>query len=263
MDDTQSFYVPVGPGQFDSTEATTSPWDPTQQHGGPPSALLARAVQACGHRDDMAVGRISIDFLGAIPQGRMTVDAEIIRSGRRIELVEARLTANDRLVALARAWRSQVAQGSVPVEPTTASTALPEPQEQRYFRSSPADWGYGRANEWRFVKGSLVDTGPATVWVRPRIPLVLGEETSGLQLTLIIADSTNGVSAELDLDEWLFIPPSLTLTVFRDPIDDWLLLDARTYLDARGSGMAHATLSDRAGQFGVATQPLLVQRRPS
>jgi acyl-CoA thioesterase len=53
----------------------------------------------------------------------------------------------------------------------------------------------------------------------------------------------------------------LGLTVYREPEDEWLMLDARTRIDARGSGMAHATLFDRRGEFGIATQPLLVQRR--
>jgi hypothetical protein len=189
----------------------------------------------------------------------MTVDAEVIRPGRRIELVEARLSADGRPVATARAWRSQVTDVPAPEQPVLAP--LPEAQTQRFFPSMHPDWGYGRANEWRFVRGNLSETGPATVWVRPRIPLVLGEATTGLQRALIIADSTNGVSAELDLNEWLFIPPTLTLTVFREPIGEWILLDATTRLDPRGSGMAHATLSDRSGEFGVATQPLLVQRR--
>ncbi|MFC4945922.1 thioesterase family protein [Pseudonocardia sp. GCM10023141] len=270
MDDTapQAFYLPVSEGVFDSTLATESPWGDGQQHGGPPSALLARAVQRCapGHRDGgtaMAVTRISIDFLGALPQGRVEVTAEVLRPGRRIELVEATMRSGGRAVAVARAWRTRVAEDAavtVPVEPVPPPP-LPGPQEQRYLRGVAPTWGYGRAVDWRFVKGSYDEPGPATVWARPLVPLVAGEATTGLQRTMIVADSANGVSAELVVSEWLFVPPTLTVTTYREATGEWILMDAVTAIAATGAGMAHAALADELGGFGVATQPLFVERR--
>ena len=257
------FYLPTADGGLDSTPATTSPWDDTLQHGGPPSALLARAIEACQPRADMAVSRITIDFLGAIPQGRMTVTAQVLRPGRRIELLEAQLFAGSRCVAVARAWRGQIGPDAAPQVPAGSPRPhpLPGPQPQSFFTVVDPDWGYGRAIEWRFVSGGFNELGPVLVWARPTMPLVAGEPVSGLQRALILADSANGLSAELSLTEWLFIPPALTVTVYREPQGEWLLLDARTRIDSRGSGMAHATLFDQQGEFGVATQPLLVQRR--
>jgi len=258
-----AFYLPAADGTFDSTNATTSPWDDTQQHGGPPSALMARAIENCAPRLDMATSRISVDFLGGIPQGQMTLTAEVIRPGRRIELVEARLHVAGQCVAVARAWRSQVGAGTAPSVPgpSPTSPALPEPQHQAFFPGVDLQWGYGRAIEWRFVSGSFQDNGPAVVWARPMLPLVAGEVSTGLQRALIVADSTNGLSSELDLTKWLFIPPTLTLTLYREPEGEWLLLDAATRIDTRGTGMAHAILFDRFSEFGVATQALLVQPR--
>ncbi len=263
MTEPVAFYLPEPDGTFRSTTATTSPWDPTQQHGGPPSALLARAIELCSPRPDMAVCRVSVDFLGGIPQGVMTVEAEVIRPGRRVELVEARLSTAGRTAVVARAWRMRVSPGSAPAMPEQAvqPPELPDPQPQRYFASVAPDWGYGRAIEWRFVGGHYTELGPARVWARPRLPLVHGETTSGLQRALIIADSANGLSSVLSLDEWLFVPPTLSLTLYREPVGDWILVDAETVIDSRGTGMAQAAVSDRDGAFGVATQPLLVQRR--
>lgn len=260
-----AFYLPVSDGIYDSTSATTSPWDGQQQHGGPPSALLARTIQACTPRPDMAVSRISIDFLGPIPQGRMEVSAEVLRPGRRVELVEARLDVAGRRVAVARAWLGQVDVDTAPAVPTDPPPvpARPGPQEQAYFPGVDPEWGYGRAIEWRFVRGSYLELGPAVVWARPLLPLVAGEPMTGLQRTLLVADSINGISCELDLTEWLFIPPGLTFTGYRESDSEWVLLDATTLVDPRGAGLAHATVFDPEGQIGVATQPLLVQRRPS
>src|SRR5699024_1226535 len=96
-----AFYLPLAADEFRSTPATTSPWDETMQHGGPPAALLARAVGRVRPGEDMPIGRLTIDMVGPVPQGRIRTEAEIVRPGRRIELVEARLWANDRLAVTA------------------------------------------------------------------------------------------------------------------------------------------------------------------
>jgi len=54
-----SFYVPVRNGTWRATAHTTGPWDERAQHGGPPSALLGRAIQHCAPRDDMIVARFT------------------------------------------------------------------------------------------------------------------------------------------------------------------------------------------------------------
>ena len=43
MDD--AFYLPLGDDRWGATRHTTGPWDAGFQHGGPPSALLARAIE--------------------------------------------------------------------------------------------------------------------------------------------------------------------------------------------------------------------------
>ena len=49
-----------------------------------------------------------------------------------------------------------------------------------------------------FARGSFLEPGPATVWMRPRVPLVEGEEFTPLQRVMVAADGGNGVSAPLD-----------------------------------------------------------------
>lgn len=259
-----AFYEQGADGDYHSTVATTSPWNPNHQHGGPPSALLARAIDQCEPRPDMQISRISIDFLGSIPQGRMAVESRLIRAGRRIELLEAVLDVNGRPAVVARAWRTQTSPLDSPPAVTRQDSPplpLPDPQPQRYFDGVDPDWGYGRSIEWRFVDGSFHELGPAKVWARLNIPLIAGEPTTGLQQTLIIADSTNGLSGSLPFDDWLYVPPTITLTSYRETLQEWLFLDARTTIGPAGQGLSHADLADREGQFGVATQSLFVQRR--
>ena len=52
--------------------------------------------------------------------------------------------------------------------------------------------------ELRFVNGSFADPGPCRLWCRLRVPVVAGEEPTGVQRTVAAADFANGVSGELD-----------------------------------------------------------------
>lgn len=258
----EAFYLPVGENEFDSTAATMSPWDPAMQHGGPPAALLARAVERVRPDDAMPIGRITVDMLGPIPQGRIRTEATIVRPGKRIELVEGKLWAEGRLAVTATAWRIRATPGATADEAhTTEVSSLPDPQEQRYFPGVGDEWGYGRAVEWRFAEGTYGVIGPADVWTRLRIPLVAGEETSPAQRMAVVADSANGLSAELTWTDWTFIPPTMTMTLGRMPEGEWINLAVRTVIGDSGGGVAFGELRDPDGFLGTVNQPLLVTRR--
>ncbi|MEO8889243.1 MAG: hypothetical protein ABI429_08150 [Jatrophihabitantaceae bacterium] len=129
----------------------------------------------------------------------------------------------------------------------------------RYYGVSPT-WRYGRAIEWRFVEGSFAP-GPVKVWTRLRIPRIAGESTSPTQRLLVVADSTNGLSGELSIKEWFFIPPTVTATIERAPVGEWMLLDARSTVGPHGIGLAQAAMSDQQGLCATIAQPLLVAPR--
>jgi hypothetical protein len=103
--------------------------------------------------------------------------------------------------------------------------------------------------------------GATTVWVRPRGSLIAGEPLTQLDRALIIADSANGVSAELPMAAWLFVPPSLTVAIERYPRGEWVLLQARSTLTDDGVGACVARLADDDGYMGHVLQSLFVQRQ--
>jgi acyl-CoA thioesterase len=47
----------------------------------------------------------------------------------------------------------------------------------------------------------------------------------------------------------------------REPVGDWILVDARTTISAGGAGVATTTLSDRQGRVGTGAQALLIRKR--
>ncbi len=257
----ESFFEPLGGDRWRATVHTTGPWDARTQHGGPPSALLGRAVERCSPREELQVARITVEILGPITVGELEVTAAVTRPGRSVERVEAVLTANGREVALAAAWR--VLRTDAPAVPSRHPDppALPE----QGWAGPPEGWidGYLSAIEWRAGRGVFGQSGPAALWTRMLHPLVPDEAPSPLQRVLAVADSGNGASSELDLNDWLFINPELTVHLHREPVGEWICLDATTTISPGGVGLATSVLSDLSGPIGVGAQSLLVTPRPS
>jgi hypothetical protein len=253
-----AFFLELGDGRFRSTAHTTGPWDEGSQHGGPPSALLARAIERVSPRDDVMVARMTVEILGAIPVADLEVEARMVRPGRSVELVEATLSHEGRPVARASAWRVRRTEGTE--VPTRLPAPPPLPQEST---PTPEGFiqGYLDALEWRWAAGSFLERGPATVWVRMLQPLVEGEEPSPLQRVLVVADSGNGVSRELNGLKWWFINPELTVHLHREAVGEWVCLDATTHVSEGGVGLATSVLSDAQGAVGVGAQSLLVAHR--
>jgi hypothetical protein len=254
-----SFYEPAGDDRWLATKHTTGPWDAGAQHGGPPSALLGRAMERCEPRDDMIVTRFTCEIHYPVPVGEVSVTARVSRAGRNVELLEASASAGGREVARASAWRVRRTDAAVPPRHEVPA-ALPDEPPMRV----PAGWidGYLSAIEWRPLRGKFTTPGPAAIWTRMRYPLVSDEEPSPLTRVLIVADSGSGVSWELDMARWIFINPELTVHLHREPAGEWICLDAQTAISAGGTGLATSVLSDLDGPVGVGAQSLLVAPRP-
>jgi hypothetical protein len=266
-----SFYELDG-DVYVATELTRGPWDPEAQHAGPPAALIGREVERLGGGriggeggPPAQVGRITYEVLRSVPIAPLRVEARIVRPGRRVEMFEANLSdeAGDPLMR-AQGWRLRT--DSVTFELPEVSDRLPPPPaagEPGEFFHTGYDVGYHSAMEYRFVRGAWMETGPATVWMRMAVPLVPEEQPSPLQRVLAAADSGNGVSAALDWRRYLFINVDLSVHLHRLPAGEWVCLDADTFPEVSGVGMADAQLLDERGQIGRAVQTLLVAARDS
>ncbi|GIG92951.1 thioesterase family protein [Plantactinospora endophytica] len=261
-----AFYLPTDdPERYVATPSTEGPWNADLQHAGPPCALLTRAVEQVPSSLDgpAQVTRLTVEILGGVPVAEVAVRATLVRPGRSVELVEAELHAAGRPVLRARAWRIRRTPVGLPAEAVDAPTPPPpRPATPSEFTEPRWQIGYLRAVDWRFVDGHFERPGPSSVWARQRIPLVAGEEPSPLQRVALIADSGNGLSRLLDMEQWWFINTELTLHLHRQPVDEWVHVRAGTILDEQGFGLAETVLSDAAGRLGRGAQSLMVGRRP-
>ena len=280
----EAFYEADGEG-FASTELTRGPWDPKSQHAGPPSALIARAIERCDGLgeavEDRHVARITLEILRPVPIAPLRCEAAVVRPGRRVDMVEATLTdADGEPLVRARAWRMLRREVELPPgfageedgSPARAAgrpsggSGPPEPPDRiassDEFFPTGHDVGYHTAMEYRFVSGSFLELGPATTWLRMRVPLIAGEEPTPLQRVLAAADTGNGISSTLDYREFVFINVDLTVHLHRPPAGEWVCLDSVTVPEPTGVGMTDTMLFDERGPIGRAAQSLLIDRRP-
>jgi hypothetical protein len=240
------------------TELTRGPWDANAQHAGPPSALLARALELCEPREGMRVGRVTVEILAPVPIAPLTLTARVTRPGRSVELLEASLTGSDGVVIRARAWRLATADITADWEQEQPPPGREGAEALEFFPTGES-LGWHTAMEIVFARGRFLEPGPAIVWIRPRVALVEGEEITQLQRVLLAADGGNGVSAPLDWSGFIFINTDLTVHLLRPPAGEWICLDSVTHVD--GIGMTDTALWDERGRIGRAGQTLLVRAR--
>ena len=252
-------YVPDGDG-YRPTEFARGPWDPDAQHGGAPSALLARELER--EAGDLGIVRLTYEFLRPVPLGPLTISTREVRPGRRARLLEATLAAAGTPVCRALGLALARPQGAAPAVPP-ATDPLPPPGGVEPSGSPPGErptFG-GDAIELRFVRGEFAVPGPAAAWLRFRMPLVEGETPTPLQRVAAAGDFGNGVSAALDWLEHVFINPDLTIYLARPPRGEWVGLDSATVVETDGVGLATSVLHDADGAIGHAAQALVVGPR--
>ena len=255
-----AFYLPDGEG-FRPTELTRGPWDPTAQHAGPPAALIGRALER-QMGPGWFLGRVTYEILRPVPIQPLAIAVEVVRPGRSVQLLVATLSDGGEEVIRASAWFLATRELELPPGlPVGEPPPGPDAGVEKPFFDTGQEVGYHTAMEYRFVSGSFLEPGPATVWMRMRHPLVEGEPPTPLQRVLIAADTGNGASATVDLATQIFINVDLTVHLHRLPAGEWVCLDAVTVPEAHGVGLADSRLHDERGPIGRALQTLLLRSR--
>jgi hypothetical protein len=253
--------------KFRATDLTRGTWSSSIQHGGPVSALLARALERCEPRDDTRLSRVVIDLVGGVPaEGDLWVRSQLDRGGKQIELVSAEMLApgpdgEPRPVARASGWRLQQQD----TEALAFAAAPPlRPRTEAHSRNLKArmwDRNYVHSLDWLWLTERLTK-GPGESWIRPEVDLVNGETMTPLERLFAVADCANGIGSKLDITKWTFLNIDLAVHVFRIPDGEWIGFRADTSYGPDGIGTTVGTLFDEQGAIGAIQQSVLVRRRP-
>jgi hypothetical protein len=265
----EAFYLPSGDG-FVATKATQGGWDPNAQHGGPVEGLVARAVERTPTLVPMQVVRITFDLIRPVPIGsRLDVTTRIVREGKKIQVVEAVMTEDGTELVRAVALRLRTADltdvRGLPSSTMVADTTdlpMPDSVQPMVPWEVVARPGFLDGIELRRFPRPGAPEGVTAYWVRVRLPLVLGEETSDLARLAIAADFTNNIGVLIETHTFTAINPDVNVHVVRPPAGEWIAVVGETRFDmGAGLGVSTAELRDLDGVCAIGTTSTLVQPR--
>jgi acyl-CoA thioesterase superfamily protein/acyl-Coa thioesterase superfamily protein len=247
----------VDGGNVVTSPHAAGPWDPNMQHGGAPSSLVVWAAEQIPTAAPMQVARATIDLMRPVPVAPLTLETEVLREGRKIQLCAVRLYANGVLTVGATVLKIRRQAQPLPddiVEPPL-DVAMPEQS-----RIEPQNSPFGLGVTIRAARGRFGGVGPGAIWYRADRPIVEGAAISAAMRAVAASDFCNASSA-LDWHKWTFLNADLTVSMAREPVGDWMLLDALTWIGPDGAGLASARLADTKGYFGRCSQTLVIEKR--
>jgi hypothetical protein len=252
--------------RVDGNKVVTSPdaagpWDKRMQHGSAPAALVAWAAEALPTAVPMQVARVTIDLMRPVPVAELSIESEILREGRKIQLCAVRLCADGVVVVAATVLKIRAQAQALPPEIAGLPLTLPGPEQSMVEPADYAGSPFTRCISMRAARGRFGTVGPGAIWFRVDHPLIAGSPVSQAMRAVVAADFSNGAGPALDFKQWTFINADLTVSLARQPVGEWILLDGESWIGPDGAGIAMSRLADRYGYFGRAVQSLVIEKR--
>ncbi|MET0158912.1 MAG: acyl-CoA thioesterase domain-containing protein, partial [Acidimicrobiales bacterium] len=166
---------------FVGTACTGSAWDGTTQSGGAVLSLLGHVLEDVPTLVPMSLTRLTVDIVRPVPVGRpLHIATEIVREGKKIQLVDLTMTAGETVTTRARALRIRDRDVTeLPGMPGSSSdrnpaATLPQPDDLAELELPPGVCEFLRLGaEIRRTTGAV--DGVHGVWCRLRVPVVAGE----------------------------------------------------------------------------------------
>ena len=213
--------------RVDGNRAETSPnaagpWDASMQHGSAPAALVTWAAEAIPTAVPMQIVRVTIDLMRPVPVAPLTIQSEVLREGRKIQLCAISLLVNN--VVVVRATVLKVRADSPPL-PSELADGIDTPPDRH------ADGAAFRARRCNRVVGQQVRGGfLAGAWrdlyrVDRPSSRVRRLEACAPWSPPISATHSSTLTLQMDISQCR--PHGQPFAV---PVGDWILLNAETWI---------------------------------
>jgi hypothetical protein len=246
---------------FRATEQAGGPWSPDKLQGSATTGLMVREVERLAVASGFAVRRLTFDLWRPAGLRAFRTVSDMLRDGRKAKTMQVRLMDGE--VEIGRCTALLTAHGESPVDPfSKAAAADAGPDSGTPPPAFAQKWSrYFQNVSVRLIEGALEKPGPAAAWMRLDVPMVEGEANTPLLQAVQAADFSSGVGQIVDMRQWTFVNPEISLYFFRAPEDEWILIRSRTRVGANGAGLTTASLSDRQGPFAEVMQAMTFEKR--
>jgi hypothetical protein len=241
--------------------AVGPPWLADMQHGAMISALMARAVEAAPCPVPMQMTRLTCDMSRPVPLGPTQVVARVVRDGKRVQTLDVEMFVDGAVRSRGTALRVRVDPHLV--DDVHAQLPWPDDVVAQGPMVSTLESPMGTSPLWNSFdpRWEHVTPGEAVVWVRLAQNLVDGQPLTPTVRAALAADLSMTSGAAVPREHYLVINPDLTLSLTRPPVGEWIRISSRVRVEANGTGLTEATLSDQHGWVGRSLKSLLVERR--
>ena len=224
--------------------------------------MLGRTVEREVDDADLQPARLTVDLLRPVALAPVQMHSTVVRSGGRLQLVDAAMIQNDVVVARASGlflrrtehvtdtvWTTPVAMPALPPERDEVSDGLPM-LLQSYGRDPVAGSPGVGVTEWRH-------DGQKFAWVKETKFLVDDEVLSPFTRAVMAGDVTSSLT-HWGTEGLRFINADYTVTLSRLPDGEYIGLAAMTHYGHAGVATGVATLFDATGPVGSGVATALV-----
>jgi Thioesterase-like superfamily len=235
---------------FVANEIAQGGWGPTlggQVVGG----LLAREIGLATADADLQPARLTVDIMRRVSMEPVRATATVVRSGRRMQAVDATLIQGGEEVARASAlylrrgeqpddqvWTTPVEMPPIPDEPAEWPTSIP-------MFVTP----YGREPDSNGKGFAWQHDGRRYAWVNDFRELVRGEKLTPFVRAAMAVDVTASLT-NFGLSGLAFINADYTMLLSRLPEGEFIGMASLTHYSDGGVATATASLFDRRGPIG-------------
>ena len=246
--------------QFLPTSLTEGPWDPAAQFGGAPAALLATLVEQTPSLVPMQIGRLTVDLMRPVPVTPLQASCDVVREGKRIQVVQASLWAGGTEMARCTALRLRITD-LAGLDLPGGDAVTPEPARWRMEGDEPVAGRRppGSQHAVEYLHEVPGPTMPNPTWVRLRVAVIAGQPAFPVARLAYLADLASGIGNHVGVPI-TGINADLSLNVVREPTDEWICLAGHGWTSQGGIGQVQATLSDTAGVVAGVSVVRLVDR---
>ncbi len=232
------------------TEFCGGPWDAGAQHGSAVASVLARAVESVETLVPMRPARFTVDLLSRVPLTPMRQVIEVVKMGKQIAVIDARLLSDDRVVARANSLMIRCgAELEFPPE-SRVPLDLPLPPTEEMPMAAMGGFsfpGFWNAMDYVRTRGEMAGGAPSSVWIRLRCRVAAGEDPSPFQRLAVAADMGSGIAGFLPFDRFRTINADISMHLLRLPTSEWIGLDGDTRIETDGIGQSSAAMFDERG----------------
>ena len=239
------------------------PWDPSTLHGRVISGLLAYEAETNHNTpqeiEDFQVSRVTVDMFRVPPMAPLMLGGEVVRTGRRIKVIDVHITTEylERgRIEIARATvvmlrKTENPKGTVWTPPKWDINApdenLPMPHEidgrKPTKRHKPM---------WQILEVTPGSPGRRRAWIREIHELIAGEITSPIVRAAQVADVANPF-ANSGTHGLAYINADVSLYLHRNPEGNWIGTENSYHGADNGTAVGTVTLYDKMGNIGSAT----------